>query len=101
MPASRQATFSSRNHLDLTNLFPAATEVELPDILKILRLLEELGDIPYLIDDYDLSPAELRSHIELVVHTRQSVNDSSRIEPEAFVEQMAPTRRRIFSGGSE
>ncbi|KAG9084499.1 hypothetical protein FRC06_004063 [Ceratobasidium sp. 370] len=36
-------------------------EAELPDILKILRLLEELGDLPHIIDQCDISLSELCS----------------------------------------
>ncbi|KAG9078154.1 hypothetical protein FRC06_008506 [Ceratobasidium sp. 370] len=39
-------------------------EVELSDILKILRLHEELGDLPHILREHGISTSELRSYIE-------------------------------------
>ncbi|KAG8744212.1 hypothetical protein FRC10_010574 [Ceratobasidium sp. 414] len=52
------------------------------DLPKIFRLLAELGDLPYIINDYGISPTELRNYIELVVRTRQSVYGERTAEAE-------------------
>ncbi|KAG9077840.1 hypothetical protein FRC06_008674 [Ceratobasidium sp. 370] len=39
-------------------------EVDLSGILKILRLHEELGDLPHILREHDISTSELRSHIK-------------------------------------
>ncbi|KAG8741229.1 hypothetical protein FRC10_003151 [Ceratobasidium sp. 414] len=56
----------------------APAETELLDTRKIPRLLEELGDLPHLIDEYDISPSELRNYIKLVVRDHQSAYVTSR-----------------------
>ncbi|KAG8720947.1 hypothetical protein FRC09_008718 [Ceratobasidium sp. 395] len=58
-------------------------DAEVSDVLKILRLLKELGDLPNIIDEYDITPGELRSHIDLIVETRRSANGQSTVESSA------------------
>ncbi|KAG8737545.1 hypothetical protein FRC10_008075, partial [Ceratobasidium sp. 414] len=53
-----------------------------PDIRKVLRVLEELGDLPRIISEYDISPGELRDYIELAVRTRESEYGNPTAEPE-------------------
>ncbi|KAG8739597.1 hypothetical protein FRC10_005398 [Ceratobasidium sp. 414] len=53
-----------------------------PDIRKTLRVLEELGDLPRMISEYNISPGELRNYIELVVRTREGVDRNPTAEPE-------------------
>ncbi|KAG9083032.1 hypothetical protein FRC06_004720 [Ceratobasidium sp. 370] len=49
-------------HLGIVGLYLThPKEAELPDILKILRLLEELGNLPHIIDQCDISLSELCS----------------------------------------
>ncbi|KAG8721882.1 hypothetical protein FRC09_007220 [Ceratobasidium sp. 395] len=56
-------------------------DAEVSDVLKILRLLRELGDFPHIIDEYDITPGELRSYIDMIVETRQSASGQSTAEP--------------------
>ncbi|KAG9083182.1 hypothetical protein FRC06_004667 [Ceratobasidium sp. 370] len=59
-------------------------EAGLPDILKILRLHEELKGLPHIIHLYDISPGELQSYIELAVRTRRSLYGNPTAEPEVM-----------------
>ncbi|KAG9086996.1 hypothetical protein FRC06_002776, partial [Ceratobasidium sp. 370] len=59
-----------------------AEGAELPDIPKILRLLEEFGDLPSIINEHGISPGELRQDIELVLRTRRSVYGEPAAEAE-------------------
>ncbi|KAG9078164.1 hypothetical protein FRC06_008504, partial [Ceratobasidium sp. 370] len=78
-------------------------EAGLPDILRILRLHEELRDLPRIIDRHNISPGELRSCIELAVRTRRSVNGNPMPEPEVMSAQNSvapPSVSRALSAGS-
>ncbi|CAE6342722.1 unnamed protein product [Rhizoctonia solani] len=40
-------------------------QAHLEQLAQIRLLLEELGDIPYIVDDYDLLPSGLRTYVDL------------------------------------
>ncbi|KAG8731912.1 hypothetical protein FRC12_019506, partial [Ceratobasidium sp. 428] len=77
--------------------FIRIADAEVSDVLKILRLLKELGDLPYILDEYDISPGELRSYIDQVVKTRQSVHGKSTAET-SVNEPVPGSPRNRYSG---
>ncbi|KAG8735695.1 hypothetical protein FRC10_010242 [Ceratobasidium sp. 414] len=57
-------------------------DAEISDVLKIFRLLKDLGDLPHLMDEHDVSPSQLRTHVELLARARRSVYGERTAEPE-------------------
>ncbi|KAG9096196.1 hypothetical protein FRC06_008941, partial [Ceratobasidium sp. 370] len=77
-----------------------AKGADLPDIPKILRLLEEFGDLPSIIDEHGISPGELWQDIELVLRTRRSVYGEPAAEAESTASQTSSPELRPVSSQS-
>ncbi|KAG8779296.1 hypothetical protein FRC12_024451 [Ceratobasidium sp. 428] len=79
----RQGFSTSSTRITHAHNLVRIADVEVSDVLKILRLLKELEDLPHIIDEYDITPGELRSYIDMIVETRQSASGQSAVESSA------------------
>ncbi|KAG8782194.1 hypothetical protein FRC12_021074 [Ceratobasidium sp. 428] len=92
----RQGFSTSPTRIIYVHNLVRVADAEVSDLLKILRLLRELGDLPHIIDEYDISPGELRSYIDMIVKTRQSARGQSTAE-HSVNEAVPATPRNRYS----
>ncbi|KAG8698130.1 hypothetical protein FRC08_006123 [Ceratobasidium sp. 394] len=62
-------------------------EAELPSTPKNLRQREKIGELARMMDDLNVTPTELREHIELMDRERQAVHENPMVEAKPPMDQ--------------